>query len=442
MFHDNNPSPTALKSVYVCAQDGRSLVEMLGTLAIMGVLSALGVWGFNVAMDRHRANEIVHSVSKMSVMAASQFLTNNTFSLNDFNHQTDNGYAVSELNYGKEPIFGIRVPDLPKSICQRIMTMGWNKPKEIAINGVAATDGSDCTDSATMDFIFLKDLEGTDYQVERCDTGHPCSSDCDTCVDGVCQENCANGEECVYRPTGRQSATDKTMCCPADRVMNGICCASVRYDAGSGQKLCCPTTNTNNCCPENEFWGRDTANSNDVQHCYPCDTPQRVYAVAGLGNYSPSCPERVLDGWYSVLECVENDQIVRDGKCYCPDNKPIQNWNGYCYTCESRQRGIWSIATLFLRDSISAEVCRSALWCGDYYCNSGYVTACASGKIGISYHGGIFNFKLANGETPAIGCYDCSEVDIATIQLESQCHICGGTWNGDNWHAGTCTPAP
>ena len=40
-------------------QNGRSMIEMLGVLAIIGVLSVGGLAGYTMAMNRHRANQAV-----------------------------------------------------------------------------------------------------------------------------------------------------------------------------------------------------------------------------------------------------------------------------------------------------------------------------------------------------------------------------------------------
>ena len=45
-------------------QTGRSMVEMLGTLAIMGVIGITGIWGFNAAMNSHHSNEFLYEVNK------------------------------------------------------------------------------------------------------------------------------------------------------------------------------------------------------------------------------------------------------------------------------------------------------------------------------------------------------------------------------------------
>ena len=45
-------------------QMGRSMVEMLGVLAIVGLLSIGGLWGFGMAIARYKANEIENYILK------------------------------------------------------------------------------------------------------------------------------------------------------------------------------------------------------------------------------------------------------------------------------------------------------------------------------------------------------------------------------------------
>ena len=51
------------------SQSGRSMVEMLGVLAIIGVLSVGGIAGYSLSMRRHRANGIIDTFSKFAVTA-------------------------------------------------------------------------------------------------------------------------------------------------------------------------------------------------------------------------------------------------------------------------------------------------------------------------------------------------------------------------------------
>ena len=53
-------------------ESGRSMVEMLGVLAIIGVLSVGGIAGYTSAMRQHKANEILNAASMLYMMGASQ----------------------------------------------------------------------------------------------------------------------------------------------------------------------------------------------------------------------------------------------------------------------------------------------------------------------------------------------------------------------------------
>ena len=50
-------------------ESGRSMVEMLGVLAIIGVLSVGGIAGYSLSMRRHRANQIIDGASKFALVA-------------------------------------------------------------------------------------------------------------------------------------------------------------------------------------------------------------------------------------------------------------------------------------------------------------------------------------------------------------------------------------
>ena len=54
------------------SQSGRSMVEMLGVLAIIGVLSVGGIAGYSLSMRRHRANGVVDLASKYALVAYGQ----------------------------------------------------------------------------------------------------------------------------------------------------------------------------------------------------------------------------------------------------------------------------------------------------------------------------------------------------------------------------------
>ncbi len=68
-------------------ESGRSMVEMLGVLAIIGVLSIGGIAGYTLAMNRYRANEILNTASIVAIEAiargGAQPLTNADLDIQD-----------------------------------------------------------------------------------------------------------------------------------------------------------------------------------------------------------------------------------------------------------------------------------------------------------------------------------------------------------------------
>ena len=54
------------------SESGRSMVEMLGVLAIIGVLSVGGIAGYSLGMRKHRVNQIADTASKYALITYNQ----------------------------------------------------------------------------------------------------------------------------------------------------------------------------------------------------------------------------------------------------------------------------------------------------------------------------------------------------------------------------------
>jgi Tfp pilus assembly protein PilE len=79
-------------------ESGRSMVEMLGVLAIIGVLSIGGIAGYTYAMNRSKANDILDGVSKRAVVVSQQMILGNTASLVEYkNRKISNRFLVNML---------------------------------------------------------------------------------------------------------------------------------------------------------------------------------------------------------------------------------------------------------------------------------------------------------------------------------------------------------
>ena len=81
-------------------ENGRSMVEMLGVLAIIGVLSVAGIAGYSMAMKRYRANEVVGVASTFYMLAEANKESNPAGS------SFGGGSSGSLADVGLEKVFG------------------------------------------------------------------------------------------------------------------------------------------------------------------------------------------------------------------------------------------------------------------------------------------------------------------------------------------------
>ena len=389
------------------SESGRSMLEMLGVLAIMGVLAVGGIAGYRYAIDKYNANEIINDVKKRAVVISQQLAVGGSVETPEFKPETEQGYGVEQVLLD-DGFFSIIVSDVPQGVCARIVETEWALPVAMYAGSVMAQgEGSICQENNRMQFEFTNDLRATDEKPEHCTKKSDCPSKCDDCIDGVCLENCPAGQECGIDINGAHSKT----CCSVNNKLDGFCCSSISENE-KGQKTCCVSWN-GLCCPPGQFM--PNKNSGECIDCFS----EKVYYFPP-GQACSMCPNRVQDSdFYCRLTCPEG-MIEVNGQCKCPIDKPLHGVNsqgGRCFACdEGADSGyVWDNPVGV------TDVGTACNWCNFNY-GGGYCWRCASGTVAV---GG--------------NCMDCSTVDIGTLKYKAQCESCDGTWNGA-WNEGTCSP--
>ncbi len=141
-------------------QSGRSMIEMLGVLAIVGVLSAGGIAGYSIAMKNYRVNKAANVIQVISTQAR-------TFYSNDFAGISCKklgrlGYLSSEYydaskaddaacvsspigsswkiaqKQGDKSRYQIFINGVEKAACVRLAQMSWGESsifESLAVNG-------------------------------------------------------------------------------------------------------------------------------------------------------------------------------------------------------------------------------------------------------------------------------------------------------------------
>ncbi len=187
---------------HLTKQNGRSMIEMLGVLAIIGVLSIGGLAGYRMAMNKHRANTILSDTGLRALVISDrfeQFTPNETITLDEF--IPPSSYTVSQKVVSADT-FEITVSGdaVSSSVCENMLKLDPTTPLEIKVNGTSYAGNTEIcdTDSPAVTFVYAWDLgssatggSGTDPDpgLKACSDGASCTSglcDCKgTCIDVV-----------------------------------------------------------------------------------------------------------------------------------------------------------------------------------------------------------------------------------------------------------------
>lgn len=164
-------------------ESGRSMIEMLGVLAIIGVLSAAGLYGYQKAMMKHKANKTINQMATIinnihtafSNSASSQkpysgmcesgdanaeggcVATSKLIQLNVFPEEmlrTENSSTkVYDLYQGEVKVtvkgggeyFELDFANLPKDVAVSLGTTDWGLGDASGLQEVSINDGAETT---------------------------------------------------------------------------------------------------------------------------------------------------------------------------------------------------------------------------------------------------------------------------------------------------------
>ena len=143
-------------------QSGRSMVEMLGVLAIIGVLSAGGLAGYSKAMFKHKLNSTmdqltmlvtnirtmygtqenynglsVGSAYRLGIIAASSFTSSSSTMINPFKGTVTLGASPAKAGVNDSG-FIVTYSGLPKEACIALATSDWGTGAGSGFISVAA----------------------------------------------------------------------------------------------------------------------------------------------------------------------------------------------------------------------------------------------------------------------------------------------------------------
>ena len=167
---------------------GRSMTEMLGVLAVIGVLSIGGIQGYTYAMNKYRANSVLNEINMVSLHLSTTLLSSlNATKVIALGKPYDSGKLTSEsypFDYGcgtydseerachqEETGYWTKISAVSEKVCQQILSEAKHLSNivEQRLNGVAVEDGSACGDNSEIMFLFNAD--GSGVLAKNCGSG-------------------------------------------------------------------------------------------------------------------------------------------------------------------------------------------------------------------------------------------------------------------------------
>ena len=186
-----------MKTMYKSEQTGRSMVEMLVVLAIIGVLSVGGIAGYSKAMTKFKINKSMDQISMLVANIRTLFSGQRSYSGLNNTNAVDFGIIPSEMDGGgglitnafsggvsiaatdvsvgggttKNGGFTIKYSGLGKEACVTMATSDWGSGSSSGLvsMSVSATDAAGTTYS------------GTDLPVTLINAADKCGCDTPVC---------------------------------------------------------------------------------------------------------------------------------------------------------------------------------------------------------------------------------------------------------------------
>ena len=308
-------------------QSGRSMVEILGMLAIAGVLSVGGVMGYKYAVDKNTANRIMNDVSLAYVGTSSSQQKND--GLMEYTDATSGYPTFTELIVDEDFQTDIvLVKQVPKSICDKILDM--TKNSNWIISAVETDTNylyplTECEDMNAMVFS-TEDVREFAYTCEKeCPANMMCGVN-DECI-------CATGFE--MDEMGNCIAKTCNLTLGPDAQPDRYCCEEVggTWDYDAEPQVCgCDEGyffNGKECAIDNwcsyKFTVPEMVQAVQSDCAFEFKVPELVQAVQSDCAFDFTVPETVTAGESEVSLTPVSGQTCGTGE-YC-----VLNWtNGTC----------------------------------------------------------------------------------------------------------------
>ena len=306
-----------MNSTILTNESGRSMVEMLGVLAIVGVLSVGGVYGYGVAMKKHKANELLHQASMLATTISAQIQSKGELpqSIEDFGNGKYGTFRTPTKANDEQ--FTMQITGMDEAVCAQVAKMSGGMVRKAECN------------TTTLILTYNNNL-----------SSEPVSADYNGNKEG-CENSgrkyCSGSNSCV--------ALDKECPCPKSAQVKILNCDGTLTD-------CCSTTQT---CENPVCTCVDDVDCPGVLQCFDgkCLCPQDMstgfeHGYLGIDGQTCCTDTGTYEGsisYYglrtaSACGCPENTEMSADGKACCLGGLDYSSgWKELDFSCGCPEDG-------------------------------------------------------------------------------------------------------
>ncbi len=348
--------PRALSPRRWGKQKGRTLLEMLAVLAIIGVLSITALVGFTYAMNKHRANETIYDVMLRGT---------NVPMIDEYYYDKASGYEFrfpGLVNNGRQGTYYpmttkkdagssyyVEATGVTYRVCEMILKMNPTDIDQIVVGSRVYQGDSDiCGDSDGLAMRFCFGSDGTICNGTGIGSGDSSGSGSgsgteDPCEGIVASTDCGISED--VKDENGCVLIKKISCSPGRYCLGQTCEPCPVADTCSGES-CCALTGPNDVCgnPTKEIGTISTVTHSDLNSNGCCEsTTEESCSLNPITprTCTPTCEGTCQGDGTCEVKCPLNT--------YTPDCLPCGTGaisDGTTSTCtcdiESGFTGIWS----------------------------------------------------------------------------------------------------
>ena len=372
-------------------QFGRSIVEMLGVLVIIGILSLTAVWMIPTLMTHWKANEIVAQVVRPQIILTLSEKNLDQKPAGEMSFDVDTTpyqqYATFALEKTAEGFIKLSMDQLDAKLCQKIVEQLLPSQPDIhvSVNETNRLRTELCVlDKNRIDIYFPQDMTLPTPDTPTCDKT-PCGENfvCDSATNTcVCNQLLDTFGQCHSCATTNNVASTQSACdqCASRVYHDGVCYAPCDANSIRGDNYACYSctqsagitnvdqsrclqcignrfwnVSANTCwscqdmaeypsdtglgCLEcgNRFFGTDKINT-QRKLCVNCDSD--VIRLASIDSCANCGQKRIYvaeTGECLKRKCSNTEFLGKDNQCHsCQEVGFIAAYENECFRCDNR----------------------------------------------------------------------------------------------------------